>query len=145
MSATPQPPARIRVITHPPLDEIKVWLPLPTSQGGLPTIRRLLQDVQKLLSGDSTLSAELQGASCPRSLSTRCQATLIPVAPRVRLRVAARLALVRPRSRMYCYPRCIPAIPIGRADWLSALKRSTTSSSALSTVCRISLSESPER
>jgi len=31
-SATPQPPARIRIVAHPPLGPLRVWLPLPPAR-----------------------------------------------------------------------------------------------------------------
>lgn len=71
MSAPPQlaPPARIRVVTHPPLDPLRAWLPLPThAPGGAPaTVRRVLEQAQALLPGHPVLSAELQGESSSRA------------------------------------------------------------------------------
>ncbi|BGP24132.1 hypothetical protein JCM10295v2_003039 [Rhodotorula toruloides] len=59
-SATPQPPQRIRVVTHPPLAPLRAWLPLP--QGGGPgTVADLLASVQGLVRDDRAFEAELQG------------------------------------------------------------------------------------
>ncbi|BGP61992.1 hypothetical protein NBRC10512v2_003318 [Rhodotorula toruloides] len=59
-SATPQPPQRIRIVTHPPLAPLRAWLPLPHG-GGSGTVADLLHGVQGLMKDDRALEAELQG------------------------------------------------------------------------------------
>ncbi|GAA6040386.1 hypothetical protein NBRC10512_001354 [Rhodotorula toruloides] len=59
-SATPQPPQRIRIVTHPPLAPLRAWLPLPHG-GGSGTVADLLHGVQGLVRDGRALEAELQG------------------------------------------------------------------------------------
>jgi len=63
-SATPAPPARIRVVSHPPLAPLKAWLPLPTfsTRTNEPaTVRDLLDTVRGMLRTGEELEFDLQG------------------------------------------------------------------------------------
>lgn len=66
-SATPQPPQRIRIVTHPPLAPLRAWLPLPH---GAATVADLLDSVAGLVRGGTALEAELQGESAADSLDS---------------------------------------------------------------------------
>ncbi|GAA5926159.1 hypothetical protein JCM3775_005219 [Rhodotorula graminis] len=62
-SASPVPPARIRVVAHPPLAPLRAWLPLPlpTSLHRAPVVADVLAAVSRLLQGRTDIACEIQG------------------------------------------------------------------------------------
>ncbi|GAA5977960.1 hypothetical protein JCM5350_006280 [Sporobolomyces pararoseus] len=63
-SATPAPPARIRIVSHPPLAPLRAWLPLPTfsTRTNEPaTVRDLLETIKGMLRTSDEIEIELQG------------------------------------------------------------------------------------
>ncbi|GAA5863033.1 hypothetical protein JCM1840_002445 [Sporobolomyces johnsonii] len=65
-SGTPQPPQRIRIVTHSPLAPLRAWLPLPTASssrdGGPPTVRDLVGVIKGMLKAErEEFEVELQG------------------------------------------------------------------------------------
>lgn len=75
-STTPGPPARIRIVAHPPLGPLRAWLPLPTfspSTHEAATIKDLLQSLRAMLRTSSAVTVELEGEkrSKPCRFATR--------------------------------------------------------------------------
>lgn len=94
-SASPAPaaaPARIRVVSHPPLPPLRAWLPL----AGKETVRDLEGALLAMLKGVQSVEFELQGK---QGISKRYRPWIDLV--RYRVRPPEREPLLYPRSRAF--------------------------------------------